>query len=131
MRLLLDTNVLLWTCGYANRLGAATRAFVEAEANEVLFSAISILEIAVKTRLGRPDFKAPPSQIFHAAWDMGFAELPVRSEAAALVADLPLLHRDPFDRLLVAQAIAEPATLVTSDARLEAYPALVRRVPVH
>lgn len=131
MRLLLDTNVLLWTCGYSSRLDVETREFIEAEANEVLFSAISILEIAVKIRLGRPDFEAPPSRVVDAALDMGFAELPVRSGAAALVADLPLLHRDPFDRLLVAQAIAEPATLVTADARLEAYPALVRRVRAH
>lgn len=124
MRRLLDTNVLLWTCGYAGRLGEADRELVEAEGNEVFFSAISILEIAIKARLSRPDFKAQPLQVFDAALDMGFAELPVRSDAAALVAELPLLHRDPFDRLLVAQSIVEPATLCTADTRLEAYPAL-------
>lgn len=129
MRLLLDTNVLLWASGYTDRLDAETRRLIEADENEVLFSAISILEIAIKARLDRPDFKARPLQVFDTALKMGFAELQVRSDAAARVAELPLLHRDPFDRLLVAQAIVEPATLCTADTRLEAYPALVRRVP--
>ena len=116
-------------CGYMDRLSAANGALVEDPENEVLFSAVSILEIAIKARLARPDFKAQPFQVLGAALDMGFAELPVRSDAAARVAELPLLHRDPFDRLLVAQAIVEPAILCTADARLEAYPASVRRIP--
>src|SRR5713226_922124 len=105
MRVLLDTHVLLWVLAEPHRLDAETRATIESGADEVLFSAASIWEIAIKTGLGRADFAVEPTEIVQAALDTGFAELPVRSNAAALVAELPLLHRDPFDRLLVAQAI--------------------------
>src|SRR5712691_7591566 len=111
MRLLLDTHVLLWALAASSRLDTETRALIEDAETEVLFSAASILEIAIKARLGRPDFRVRPSDIVGTALDMRFTELPVHSAAAALVAELPLLHRDPFDRLLVAQAIMEPATL--------------------
>jgi len=131
MRLLLDTHVLLWALIDTRRLDRSTRELIESAETDVLFSAISILEIGIKFRLGRPDFKVPPTEVVQTALDLNFNELPVRSDAAARVAELPLLHRDPFDRLLVAQAIVEPATLCTADARLEAYPALVRRVPPH
>lgn len=131
MRLLLDTHVLLWALIETDRLDQDARGLIESGENEIFFSAISILEIAIKFRLRRPDFLVPPEEVAQTARQLEFVELAVRSEAAAKVADLPLLHRDPFDRLLVAQAIAEPATLVTADARLEAYPALVRRVRAH
>ncbi|HEX6442216.1 MAG TPA: type II toxin-antitoxin system VapC family toxin, partial [Stellaceae bacterium] len=96
--------------------------------NDVLFSAASIWEIAIKFARRRSDFSVRPEVISRAALQIGFVELPVTSALAARVADLPLLHRDPFDRLLVAQAIAEPAVLFTADARLSAYSELVRRV---
>ena len=131
MRLLLDTHVLLWALIETRRLDQSTRDLIESDETEVLFSPISILEIAIKFRLGRPDFTVPPTEVVRTARQLDFAELPVHSDAAALVAELPLLHRDPFDRLLVAQSIVEPATLCTADARLEAYPALVRRIPRH
>ena len=128
MRLLLDTNVLLWASGFTDRLDRETRRFLESSENEVLFSAISILEIAVKSRLGRPDFEAQPLQVLDAALAMGFAELPVRPEAAARVAELPLLHRDPFDHMLIAQAIGEPALFYTANTRLPPYSELVRLI---
>jgi PIN domain nuclease of toxin-antitoxin system len=125
MRLLLDTHVLLWALGEPGRLGAATRALLEDPANDVLFSAASIWEIAIKVRLGRAGFTVRPDEIVKAACGTGFAELPVRASAAARVADLPLHHRDPFDRLLVAQAITEPTRLYTADPLLPPYSELV------
>ena len=97
----------------------------------MLFSAASIWEIAIKAGLGRREFAFDPAEIARAALDTGFSELAVRANAAALVGRLPGLHSDPFDRILVAQAIVEPATLYTADRRLVPYSDLVRRVAAH
>jgi PIN domain nuclease of toxin-antitoxin system len=128
MRVLLDTHVLLWALGEPRRLDAETRGTIESSDTEVLFSAASIWEIAIKSELGRTGFVFDPAEIARAAIDTGFSELAVRANAAALVGRLPLLHRDPFDRLLVAQAIVEPATLYTADQQLVAYSDLVRHI---
>jgi PIN domain nuclease of toxin-antitoxin system len=128
MRILLDTHVLLWAVGSTGRLDGETVDTLSDPANDVLFSAASIWEIATKFSLGRADFAIEPEDILQGALDIGFVELPVSSATAATVAQLPLIHRDPFDRLLIAQAIAEPAILYTSDARLPAYSELVRRI---
>lgn len=128
MRILLDTHVLLWALVEPHRLDLATRATIEDSAHEVLFSAASLWEIAIKAALGRPDFACDPGEILAAATATGFVELPVRSEAAVRVASLPRRHRDPFDRLLVAQAIGEPARLYTADPLLPPYSALVTLV---
>ena len=128
MRLLLDTHVLLWALIEPTRLSKATQAVLEDPENEVLFSAASIWEIAIKSALGRADFQVAPAEILEAAQTSGFAELPVRSAAALRVATLPHLHRDPFDRLLIAQAMTEPAVFYTADEQLERYSELVVRV---
>lgn len=128
MRVLLDTHVLMWALAEPRRLDRETRATIESRDIEVLFSAASIWEIAIKAGLGRSDFAFDPAEIARSALDTGFTELPVRSEAAAFVAQLPLLHRDPFDRVLVAQAIVEPATLLTADVQLAPYSELVRHI---
>jgi PIN domain nuclease of toxin-antitoxin system len=128
MRLLLDTHVLLWALGDPTRLDQATRNLLEDTANEVLFSAASIWEIAIKAGLRRADFTACSEQIAREAHLTGFVELPVSADVAARVADLPPHHRDPFDRLLVAQAMAEPAQLYTADALLLPYSELVRLI---
>lgn len=128
MRVLLDTHVLLWTLAEPRRLDPETRATIESADTEVLFSAASIWEIAFKAGLGRGGFAFDPAGIAQAALDTGFAELAVRSNAAALVARLPSLHRDPFDRALVAQAIVEPATLYTTDRQLVPYSDLVKHI---
>ena len=125
MRLLLDTHVLLWALGEPQRLDGATRDLLEDPRNEILFSAASIWEIAIKVRLGRADFLVRPEAIAEGARATGFIELPVHAATAALVADLPFHHRDPFDHLLLAQAIAEPARLYTADAKLAPYSELV------
>jgi PIN domain nuclease of toxin-antitoxin system len=128
MRLLLDTHVLLWALGESARLSRATQALLEDTSNEVLFSAASIWEIALKASLGRIDFAVRPEQIAKSARETGFAELPVTAEAAALVADLPPHHRDPFDRLLIAQALIGPMRLYTADALLPPYSELIHLI---
>lgn len=125
MRLLLDTPVLIWALYEAEKLDRETRLVLEEPSNSVFFSAASIWEIAIKARLGRVDFKRRPEAVVRAALTTSFVELPVRSTTAALVASLPLHHRDPFDRLLVAQAMSEPARLLTADAQLRLYSELV------
>src|SRR5262245_32861685 len=114
MRVLLDTQILLWALAEPCRLDRETRVMIESSDTEVLFSAASIWEIAIKAGLGRRDFAFDPAEIARAAVDTGFTELAIHSNAVALVARLPLWHRDPFDRVLVAQAIVEPATLYTA-----------------
>lgn len=128
MRLLLDTHVLLWAIEQPERIGGRTRAALEDGDNQVLFSAASIWEIAIKARLRRPDFAVDPRAIIAMALETGFVELPVSANVTALVADLPLHHRDPFDRILVAQAIAEPARLYTADPALAPYSELVTMI---
>ena len=128
MRLLLDTHILLWALIEPERLSAEVRDGLEDPANVVLFSAASVWEMSIKSALGRADFRVSPVEIVEHARATGFEELPVRSPAAVAVASLPHHHRDPFDRLLVAQAITEPARLYTADAILTAYSELVVRV---
>jgi PIN domain nuclease of toxin-antitoxin system len=128
VRILLDTHVLLWALVEPERLDENTRAAIRSGTNEVLFSAASIWEIAIKAGLRRADFGVDPVAIVGEALDAGLNELPLRSNAAVLVAELPLLHCDPFDRVLIAQAIAEPAFLYTADPRLARYSELVRQI---
>ena len=128
MRLLLDTDVLLWALIDPTKLSAEVRAKLENPGHEVLFSAASVWEMAIRAALGRADFQVAPEAIVEAAQASGFVELPVRSAAALKVATLPHHHRDPFGRLLVAQAMTEPAALYTADAPLAAYSELVVRV---
>jgi PIN domain nuclease of toxin-antitoxin system len=125
MRLLLDTHILIWALGEPKRLPKEVRAALESPANEVLFSAASIWEIAIKKQIGRVDFDVTPDEITQAAVESGFVELPVRAGHGAMVSNLPLHHRDPFDRLLVAQAMVEPCRLITADADLGGYSELV------
>jgi PIN domain nuclease of toxin-antitoxin system len=125
MRLLLDTHVFLWAVAGSQRLTEATRRTIEA-ADEVFVSAASIWEAAIKARLGKLD--ADPVELAEAIAPSGFRELPVRASHAARVASLPRHHDDPFDRLLVAQALSEPLRLLTADALLVRYSELVVHV---
>jgi PIN domain nuclease of toxin-antitoxin system len=128
MRILLDTHVLIWLVGQPTRLDAMTRRHLEDEDNEILFSAASIWEIAIKVSLGRNDFIFRPEQVMSQARVIGLIEAPVTAALASQVASLPMHHRDPFDRLIVAQAIAEPAHLYTADPQLPAYSELVHLI---
>ncbi|WP_119354922.1 type II toxin-antitoxin system VapC family toxin [Azohydromonas sediminis] len=123
MRLLLDTHVLLWALTARRRLPKRLLTTLAEPDTEVLFSAISIREIAIKRAHGRPVFAFSPDDVLDAAVDAGFVELPVKAVHAARSGDLPPRHADPFDRLLVAQALCEPARLVTADTVFQRYPA--------
>lgn len=128
MKLLLDTHVLLWAAGNPDRLSAEARVLIEAPENELWFSAASLWEIAIKRGLGREDFRVDVRLLRRGLLDNGYSELPVGSEHAVAVDGLPMLHKDPFDRLLVAQAGGEGITLLTSDALVAQYPGPVRKV---
>ncbi len=128
MRLLLDTHILLWAVGAPDKLPGDVRAILQDARNQVFFSAASIWEIAIKQSRGRADFDFRPEQITAVAFESGFNELPIRWQAASAVARLPMHHRDPFDRLLVAQAMTEPLALYTADLRLGVYSDLVHLI---
>lgn len=128
MRLLLDTHLLLWAANEPRKLSRKARAMVGDESNSPAFSAASIWEIAIKSALGRTDFEVDPEQLCRGLLANGYEEIPVRSAHAALVARLPELHGDPFDRLLVAQARVEGVLLITSDPLVAKYGASVALV---
>ncbi len=121
MRLLLDTHLLLWAAANSKRLPGEARALLEDGGNDAYYSAASIWEIAIKSSLRRSDFRIDIDALQAALPKMGLTELPVSAAHAAGVARLPPIHRDPFDRMLVAQSIAEPLTLLTNDALLTRY----------
>jgi PIN domain nuclease of toxin-antitoxin system len=122
VRLLLDTHLLLWALGAPSKLSAATRKQIQAA--EVFVSAASIWEISIKRSLGK--LEADPREIVAAIAPAGFALLSVTGEHAARIVELPPLHRDPFDRMLVAQAQIEPMILLTNDEALRGYGSIVK-----
>ncbi|MFT4257717.1 MAG: type II toxin-antitoxin system VapC family toxin [Pseudoxanthomonas sp.] len=124
MRLLLDTHVLLWSLDDPARLGRKTRGLIER--SEVLVSVASLWEISIKAGLGK--LKADPQEVFDAIAPSGFDLLPVQAAHAIEVFSLGAVHGDPFDRLLVAQAVSERITLLTFDEALRGYGASVRLV---
>lgn len=128
MKLLLDTHLLLWAAGAPERLSETARMLLTAPENELFFSAASLWEVALKRGLGRNDFQVDPRVLRRSLLDNGYQELPVTSEHAVSVDQLPPVHKDPFDRLLVAQAAVEGIILLTSDAQVARYPGPVRRV---
>jgi PIN domain nuclease of toxin-antitoxin system len=121
----LTPQVLLWTIAEPQKLPRGSQAKLEAAENKILFSAAGIWELAIKLQIGRIVLPVELDEITEAAKSMGFAELPVCAAHAASVRSLPLYHRDPFDRVLVAQAIHEPAQLLTADHVLGQYSTLV------
>jgi PIN domain nuclease of toxin-antitoxin system len=121
MRLLLDTHLLLWAAANSKRLSREARELLEDAGNDVYYSAASIWEIAIKSSLRRKDFRIELPQLLSALPEMGLIELPITAVHAAGVSSLPPIHRDPFDRLLIAQSLTEPLVLLTNDALLERY----------
>jgi PIN domain nuclease of toxin-antitoxin system len=128
VKLLLDTQLLLWAAGQPERLSARARKLLDDPRNDLLFSAASLWEIAIKSTLGREDFQVEPRLLRRGLLDNGYVELPVTSEHAVGIDALPLHHKDPFDRLLLAQALVEGVVLLTADAQLARYGGPVRRV---
>jgi PIN domain nuclease of toxin-antitoxin system len=128
MRLLPDTHILLWTIAESRRLSAAARALIGEPDNELTFSSASLWEVAIKAGRGRDDFRIDVSALRRNLFDNGYAELAVTGAHAAALASLPPIHKDPFDRMLVAQAIVEGFTLLTSDPTVAKYPGPIRLV---
>jgi len=128
LKLLLDTHLLLWAAGESARLSADARAFISDAENELFFSAASVWEIAIKRGLGRDDFQADARLLRRGLLDNSYNELAIGSEHAVAIDSLPPIHKDPFDRLLIAQAMVEGITLLTSDALVAQYPGPVKSV---
>ncbi|PTM93623.1 type II toxin-antitoxin system VapC family toxin [Mycoplana dimorpha] len=124
MRLLLDTHILIWAAGDIAAMPKSVRAIIEDERNVLLFSPASIWETAIKHGQGRSDFRADPRTLHQRLLDNGYLELPINSEHAIRIAGLPPLHKDPFDRILIAQALAENVALLTIDKLVLQYPGL-------
>jgi PIN domain nuclease of toxin-antitoxin system len=126
MRFLLDTGVWLWSVGEVGRINKSTRDLLVDPAHEIYFSAVSAWEIAIKTANGKLQFPESPHIVVpRETARLGLRPLPVNQAHALATYDLPLHHRDPFDRLLIAQALTEALTLITSDREMRRYPARI------
>lgn len=128
MKFLLDTHLLLWAAGEPRRLSRQARTLIDDTDNELLFSAASLWEVAIKRGLGRDDFKVDARLLRRGLLDNGYSELPIHSQHVIATESLPPIHKDPFDRVLVAQAGVEGITLLTIDSRVSRYPGPIRMV---
>ena len=128
MKLLLDTHLLLWAAGEPKRLSKRARSLIDDPDNELLFSAASLWEVAIKRGLGREDFKVDARLLRRGLLDNGYSELPIMSDHVVATESLPPIHKDPFDRVLVAQATVEGVTLLTIDSLVSQYPGPIRTV---
>lgn len=128
MKLLLDTHLLIWAADSIERLPIDARALMSDPNNKLLFSVASLWEIAIKRGLNRPDFQIDARLLRRGLIDNGYFELSITSEHAVTIDALPPIHKDPFDRLLIAQATVEGITLLTNDAIIAQYPGPVRLV---
>ena len=128
MKFLLDTLLLLWAAAEPRRLSKQARALIDNPDNDLLFSAASLWEVAIKRGLGRDDFKVDARLLRRGLLDNGYSELPIISGHVVAIDSLPPIHRDPFDRILVAQATVEGVTLLTIDSVVSQYPGPIRAV---
>lgn len=128
MKLLLDTHLLLWAAGLPNLLPEPAKKMIEDSENKLYFSAASLWEIAIKRSLGRTDFQVDARVLRRGLLDNGYNELPIGSDHAVFIENLPPIHKDPFDRILVAQASVEGITLLTSDSLVGKYPGPIQFV---
>jgi len=126
VKLLLDTHLLVWAMGEPSRLGPALRELLEDPQHTLWFSVVSLWELVIKAGLGREGFQVQPSLLRRTLLNGGFVELPIEAAHVLAVAQLPPLHRDPFDRLLLAQAEREELLLITADALVARYPGPMR-----
>ncbi|MDY6930107.1 MAG: type II toxin-antitoxin system VapC family toxin [Pseudomonadota bacterium] len=128
MNLLLDTHILLWAAAEPFKLSPKATALTSNEDNRLYFSAASLWEVVIKNGLGRPDFRVDPHLLRRGLVDNGYSELPITSQHTLAASHLPDIHKDPFDRILVAQAETEGFLLITSDELVARYPGPVRLV---
>jgi PIN domain nuclease of toxin-antitoxin system len=126
--LLLDSHLLLWAAGDPERMSNEARALLDDRQNELAFSAASLWEIVIKRGLGREDFRVDPRRLRQGLLANGYREIAVTSEHAIAVERLPQIHKDPFDRILVAQSEVEGITLLTSDRLVGRYGGAIRVV---
>lgn len=128
MKLLLDTHLLIWLSSTSKRLSPTARSLINNVDNELFFSAASLWELAIKQGSGKQGFRVDVLLLRRGLLDNGYGELPISSDHAIAVRALPNLHKDPFDRILVAQATVEGIILLTSDPIVARYPGPIRRV---
>ncbi len=128
MRLLLDTQVLLWASADPQRLPEAARALLTAPENLLHFSPANLWDVVIKNGLGRDDFQVDAHALRRGLLDNGYRELCIDGGHALMVQNLPAIHKDPFDRMLIAQAMVEGLTLVTSDGLVVRYPVSTYRI---
>jgi PIN domain nuclease of toxin-antitoxin system len=128
LKLLLDTHLLLWAAATPERLSAEARTLINSADNELSFSVASVWEIVIKNGLGRDDFRVEPRVLRRGLLDNGYSELAILSAHTVAIDSLPNIHKDPFDRLLVAQAMVEGITLLTTDDRVLEYGGPIRKV---
>ncbi len=121
MTLLLDTHLLLWAAGDSGQLSSKAQNLLGDPATELMFSTASIWEVIIKSALDRDDFRVDPQRFRNGLIQNGYSELEIRSEHALAVGSLPLIHKDPFDRILIAQAQVENVTLLTTDDKMARY----------
>lgn len=128
MKLLLDTHLLLWVAGDIKKLSNVARILIENPENDLFFSAASLWEIAIKNGLGRDDFHVNTRILRRELIDNDYVELPVTSAHTLDLDTLPPIHKDPFDRILIAQSMVEGITLITSDPIVAQYPGGIQLV---
>jgi PIN domain nuclease of toxin-antitoxin system len=127
LNLLLDTHILLWAAARPEKLSRKTLRLFDNPDNTLVFSAASLWEIVIKKSLGRDDFDVNARQLRRGLLDNGYNELLVTSTHALALDDLPPLHKDPFDRMLLAQSRVEGFTLLTADKQVLQYPGLIQK----
>ncbi|MDE0622176.1 MAG: type II toxin-antitoxin system VapC family toxin [Bryobacterales bacterium] len=128
MRLLLDTHVLIWVTAEPDRISKDVLRIIEGRDTELVFSAASVWEVAIKRTLGREDFEVDPRLLRRGLMENGYTELAITGAHAAAVDSLPPIHKDPFDRILIAQALAESLMLLTADPVVARYPGPIMSV---
>ena len=128
MKLLLDTHLLIWSAWTPRRISSAARSLISSTDNELIFSAASLWEIAIKQALEKDDFEVDARVLRRGLLDNGYGELPVNGDHAVATRALPLIHKDPFDRILIAQATIEGITLLTADPIVARYPGPIKKV---
>ena len=128
MKLLLDTHIVIWAAFTPDRLSQTARSLIIDEENDLLFSPVNLWEVAIKRALGRRDFQFDSRVLRSNLLLNGYQELPITSDHAVAIDQLPDIHKDPFDRLLIAQSMVEGILLLTSDPTVAKYPAPVKLV---
>ncbi len=128
MKILLDTQMVIWAMVWPIELPLEAKRVIANEANDVFFSPVSLMEVAIKNGKNRPDFRIDAKTLHRKLLDNGFLELAISGIHCASVSDLPQIHKDPFDRILVAQAKYEGLTLLTTDETIAGYPAKILKV---